>query len=143
MKTARIITINGRAIIGYHYAPPSSLEEAVALVHQERDMRKRASGYSVGEYWFHSDIESKIEQIGLLLLGDDIPPGLMWKTMGGVEVAMTPQLARSLFLAGVSSTASKFAAAKQHVAHIEANGWEGHDFFTGWPPAYWDLAPAS
>jgi hypothetical protein len=53
----------------------------------ERDRRTLSGGYPVdvgGEpKWFHSDLLSRSQQIGLVLLGASIPPGLAWKTMDG------------------------------------------------------------
>src|SRR5574343_1699234 len=53
----------------------------------ERD-RRRAGGYKVGNYWFHSDDTSRIQQIALVMMGAGMPAGIMWKTMSNEMVPM-------------------------------------------------------
>ena len=45
----------------------------------ERD-RRASLGVKVGSHWFHSDQKSRTQQLGLVLLGANVPAGLQWKT---------------------------------------------------------------
>ena len=40
--------------------------------------------------------------MGLVMLGDNIPAGLQWKTMDGSFVVMTPSLAQQVFAAAAT-----------------------------------------
>lgn len=99
----------------------------------ERDRRMR-SGCPVGESTIHSDDSSRIQQLGLLLLGGGIPSGLKWKMVGGARVEMTPALAQQVFAAQAARDAALFDAAELHIAEAAAaaNPLE-YDYSTGWP----------
>ena len=76
------------------------------LIKTERDRRREDGGYKVGQYWFHSDDTSRIQQLGLVLSGQNLPGTIMWKTMSGEFVEMTPTLAAQIFqAAGLSDIA--------------------------------------
>lgn len=103
--------------------PPVNL---LVLVHQhweaikqERDKRIQAGGYQVAGKWFHSDTFSRTQQMGLVMLGDNIPAGLQWKTMDGSFVVMTPSLAQQVFAAAAQSDATIFAFAEQLKVEME------------------------
>jgi hypothetical protein len=105
----------------------------------ERDRRTETGGYKVGTKWFHSDQKSRSQQLGLVLLGDNIPADLQWKTMDGSFVTMTPQLARQILDAAIASDQAIFAAAEAHRAAMEASSDPAiYDFSVGWPPNYAD-----
>jgi hypothetical protein len=104
----------------------------------ERDRRK-ASGVKAGENWFHSDADSRIQQIGLVLLGANIPPGLNWKTLTNGEpvfVPMTQALALQIFQNTALTDPLIFAAAEAHRTAMELleNPFD-YDFSSGWPPS--------
>jgi hypothetical protein len=102
----------------------------------ERDRRK-AAGVKVGEKWFHSDDSSRIQQIGLVMMGASIPPGLQWKTMDGSFVAMTQALAGQIFQSVAAQDQAIFAQAEQHKAAMEAvENPATYDITTGWPAVY-------
>ena len=72
-------------------------------LHQsERDRRKHDGGYKVGTNWFHSDDTSRIQQIALTIMGANMPANIMWKTMSGSFVLMTPTLAGQIFQAAAA-----------------------------------------
>lgn len=102
----------------------------------ERDRRKHA-GFAVGANRFHSDPDSRIQQLGLVIMGAGIPANLQWKTLGGSFVTMTPTLALSIFQTTAQADAALFAAAE--VKRATVNGLtslqdiEAHDPLTGWP----------
>lgn len=101
-----------------------------------RDQAK-AGGVKVGDKWFHTDDASRIQQIGLVMTGDNIPANLQWKTMDGSFVIMTKALANQVFQAVSALDMQAFAAAEAHRAAMAAveNPFE-YDFSTGWPASY-------
>lgn len=103
----------------------------------ERDHRSENGGYKVGTKWFHSDQKSRGQQLGLVLLGANIPAGLQWKTMDGTFVTMTQQLAGQILAAGAASDQAIFAAAETHKAAMEASADPAtYDFSAGWPNVF-------
>ena len=103
----------------------------------ERDRRIQSSGYKVGANWFHSDTFSRTQQIGLVLLGSNIPANTPWKTMGGAFVIMTPALAGQIFGAAAMSDIAVFTVAEQKKAAMEASADPAsYAFLAGWPLGY-------
>lgn len=102
-----------------------------------RDYHTQQGGSHVGNYWFHSDQPSRTQQIALVLLGANIPAGLMWKTMSGVFVPMNQALAMQVFLGAVQLDQTVFATAETHHQRMMASPtpWS-YDFSTGWPEMY-------
>lgn len=95
------------------------------------------SGVKVGTHWFHSDNTSRIQQLGLLLFGASLPAGIMWKTLDGSFVQMTPTLAQQIFQASAISDMAIFAVAEQHKARMLASPHPTtYDFSGGWPPTF-------
>ena len=106
--------------------PPAPDYSALAARHweaikQERDRRTQQGGYQVAGKWFHSDTFSRTQQMGLVMMGADIPAGLQWKTMDGSFVTMTQALAGQVFAAAAASDAALFARAEQIKAAMEAD----------------------
>lgn len=138
---SRNITINGKTIKGYAYQTPTTPDEAWEVIKQERTLRKQEGGFKVGVKWYHSDQPSRIQQIGLVLLGANIPANLVWKTMDGSFIQMTQTLAGQIFAAGASSDAALFQTAevkKSETANMTAEQLALYDFAAGWPQAYWE-----
>jgi hypothetical protein len=105
-------------------------------IKNERD-RRQAGGVLVGHYWFHSDGVSRIQQLALVMLQSSIPPGLLWKTMSGELVPMTPTLAVQIFQCAVLSDTKIFAIAEQHKVNMyAAEDPSQYDFLSGWPLIY-------
>ena len=103
----------------------------------ERDRRTDNGGYEVGSKWFQSDQKSRSQQLGLVLLGTNIPANLQWKTMDGSFVTMTQQLAGQILAAGAASDQAIFAAAETHKAAMEASADPAsYDYSGGWPKIY-------
>lgn len=99
----------------------------------DRDRRKLA-GTPVGAHVFHSDPDSRIQQIGLVMMGAALPAGIMWKTVGGAFVEMTPTLAGQIFQATAARDVALFAAAEAHIAAAAASADPlAYDFSAGWP----------
>jgi len=106
----------------------------------ERDRRK-AGGVKVKvgttNKWFHSDDASRIQQIGLVMMGASIPANLQWKTMDGTFVAMDQTVAGNVFVAAAASDQVIFGVAETHKAAMEASADPStYDFSTGWPKIY-------
>lgn len=107
-----------------------------ARIKWHRDMCK-AEGVKVGDKWFHSDVDSRIQQLGLVMMGASVPP-VPWKTMDGTFITMTPTLAGQIFQATAARDMAVFAAAEQHRAAVNASTDPlAYPFTaTGWPAGY-------
>ncbi len=105
--------------------PPVDTTELKArhwdAIKQERDRRTQTGGYQVAGKWFHGDTFSRTQQMGLVMMGSNIPTGLQWKTMDGSFVTMTQALAGQVFAAAAASDAALFARAEQIKAAMEAD----------------------
>lgn len=101
-----------------------------------RDTRK-AAGVKVGAHWFHSDDTSRIQHLGLVMMGANMPSNLMWKTMAGTFVLMTPTLAPQIFMQIAVNDQAIFAKAEFHRAEINKldNPYQ-YNITTGWPPIF-------
>lgn len=109
----------------------------------ERDRRK-ALGVKVGDHWYHSDADSRIQQISLFVMGASVPP-IPWKTLTTtpppVFVTMTQTIAVGIFQNTAASDAAIFAAAETHRIAMEASPTpETYDFTGGWPASIEDEA---
>lgn len=106
------------------------------LIKWHRDMCK-AEGVKVGDKWFHSDVDSRIQQMGLVMMGANVPP-VPWKTMDGTFITMTPTLAGQIFQATAARDMAVFAAAEQHRAAVNASADPlAYPFASsGWPAGY-------
>lgn len=112
----------------------------------ERD-RRAALGVKVGAHWYHSDQKSRTQQLGLVLLGANIPAGLQWKTLTftppPVFVTMTPALAQAIVGATAASDTAIFTAAEVHRLALEASATpQDYDFSVGWPTSIEEEANA-
>ena len=107
----------------------------------ERDRRK-SLGVKVGNHWYHSDADSRIQQISLFVMGASVQP-ILWKTLTTtpppVFVTMTQTIAASIFQNTAASDAAIFAAAETHRIAMEASPTpETYDFTGGWPASIED-----
>ena len=107
----------------------------------ERDRRK-ALGVKVEDHWYHSDADSRIQQISLFVMGASVPP-IQWKTLtttpSPVFVTMTQTIAAGIFQNTAASDAAIFAAAETHRIAMEASPTpETYDFTGGWPASIED-----
>lgn len=122
----------------------AATEAAWERIKAERDRRKFA-GVKVGDHWFHSDGSSRIQQLALVMMGNAIPAGLMWKTLTltppPVFVEMTPALASSIFQVTAAQDTAIFAAAEAHRVAMEASDTpHSYDCSGGWPVSIGDAA---
>lgn len=110
----------------------------------ERDHRTHEGGYKVVvdgvDKWFHSDTFSRSQQMGLVLLGENLPENLKWKTLDGTFVTMTPILVQQVFAAAAASDSTLFNYAEDLIAQVQASEEpESVDITTGWPVCYLDI----
>lgn len=120
--------------------PLPSLTQVKALawemIKAERERRK-AGGVKVGDKWFHSDDGSRIQQMGLVMMGANLPAGLQWKTMDGSFIVMTPALAQQVFTGQAASDQTIFAVAEAHRVAMEASAdHAAYDYAHGWPKVF-------
>jgi hypothetical protein len=105
-------------------------------IKEKRD-ELQSSGVKVGANWFHSDVTSRVQQLGLLLFGASLPANIMWKTLNGAFVQMTPTLAQQIFQASAVSDMTIFGVAEYHKTRMMAAADPTtYDFSGGWPATY-------
>jgi hypothetical protein len=105
-------------------------------IKEKRDFLQ-GNGVKVGANWFHSDVNSRVQQLGLVMFAGSLPPGIMWKTMNGAFVPMTQTLAVQIFQSSAASDMAIFAAAERHKALMMASvDPTAYDFSGGWPATY-------
>lgn len=108
-----------------------------------RDNLTQRGGYKAQGKWFHSDTFSRSQQIGLVMLGTNIPVGLMWKTMDGSFIEMNQQLANEVFTAAAVQDSTLFAHAEvliQQVLNLETlQEVKDFDITQGWPETFLTL----
>lgn len=129
---------------GTYTATPKDRSITNAMVWEQikamRDQRKGGGvRVKVGNVykWFHSDDASRIQQMGLVMMGAGIPADLQWKTMDGTFIGMTQAVAQAVFAAAAASDQAIFAVAEQHRVALEAcDDPSVYDYSTGWPKIY-------
>lgn len=118
-------------------AEPTPIQIAWNRIKTERDRRIQQGGYKVGTKWYHSDTFSRTQQMGLVMLGANIPANTPWKTMDGSFVIMTQTLAGQIFAAAAASDIAIFTAAEAHRTAMEASqDPASYNFASGWPSIY-------
>lgn len=106
----------------------------------ERDKRTHNGGYPAAGKWFHSDTFSRSQQLGLVMMGANIPAGLMWKTMDGSFIEMTQAVANDVFVGASLQDAATFAYAESLKAQVEASDDPASiDIKSGWPLCFLDI----
>lgn len=124
-----------------HLNPLPTLAEIKAAkwgaIKAERERRTLSGGYQAGGKWFHSDLISRGQQLGLNVLNGSVPPGIMWKTMDGSFIEMTWALAQQILMAASQSDWAIHQAAEAHKVAMEASADPAnYDFSGGWPLMY-------
>jgi hypothetical protein len=119
---------------------PSIEQRRMAVWAEVRARREalKSGGVQVGDHWYHSDADSRIQQLGLLMMGESMPAGIMWRVLDNGLVEMTPALAQQIFQATAQWDAVVFGVAEMHRAAIEVSeNPEAYDWTTGWPEGFW------
>ncbi len=94
-------------------------------------------GVKVGEYWFHTDPDSRTQYLAMDRLGEELPENLFWKTMSGEFILMTPSLVHTVFIASVIKDIEVFAYAESVKALVYASEEpESVNIVEGWPSKY-------
>jgi len=102
-----------------------------------RDNLVQTGGYKVGAHWYHSDTFSRTQQIALVIMGANMPAGIMWKTLDNGYVEMTQSLAGQIFSAAATQDAALFAKAADHKSAIDGSSDPAsYDWSAGWPETY-------
>lgn len=106
-------------------------------ISEKRDVLMLTGGAKVGTHWFHSDTHSKVQQLSLMIAGAALPDGVMWKTMSGEKVLMTPALAVQLYQTQMYQESLLYNYAESLLAQIyELEFPENLDIENGWPEVY-------
>lgn len=119
--------------------PPTLAERRAAVWDQIKAKREslKSGGVKVGAHWFHSDADSRIQQLGLVIMGANMPAGLKWKTIDNGLVDMTPTLAQQIFATTANWDVTVFGVAETHRAAVMASdNPEAYDWSAGWPAGY-------
>ena len=115
-------------------------EQKWESIKEYRTSLVNTGGYKVNNKWFHSDGFSRSQQTGLVLLGANIPQGLMWKTMDGSFIEMTPALAQGVFHAATLQDIAIFGYAEVLNTAVRAllseDAINTFDILQGWPETY-------
>lgn len=121
-----------------------TLQESVwTKIKAIRDEKITNGGHCVDGKWYHSDTVSRSQQTGLYLMGENIPAGLMWKTMDGSFVEMTQALAQKIFFAAASQDSALFQHAESLRQQVkESANPEQVDIESGWPATFQTSAGA-
>lgn len=102
-----------------------------------RDKLMMTGGAKVGELWFHSDTHSKVQQLSLMIAGTNLPDGIMWKTMSGEKVLMTPTLAVQIYQAQMMQESLIYGYAESLLSQIDGMEFpETVQIYDGWPEVY-------
>lgn len=121
-------------------AGQEAIESRRAAVWEKIKARREAlksGGVKVGAHWFHSDADSRIQQLGLVIMSANMPAGLKWKTIDNGLVDMTPTLAQQIFATTANWDATVFGVAEVHRAAVMASdNPESYDWSAGWPVGY-------
>lgn len=115
-----------------------TLQESVwAKIKAIRDEKITNGGHCVDGKWYHSDTVSRSQQTGLYLMGENVPTGLMWKTMDGSFVEMTPMLAQKIFFAAAGQDSALFQHAEALRQQVKGSATpEQVDIESGWPATF-------
>ncbi|EAU0220224.1 DUF4376 domain-containing protein [Salmonella enterica subsp. enterica] len=121
----------------------TALENTKAQVVQAIKARRdevTADYIVIGDYHFHSDSSSRIQQMSLTKMGQakQIPKGLMWQTKNLGLLELTNDIAAQFESVTMDHDMRLFANAQQHIAAVEAlediQAVQEYDYSTGWQP---------
>ena len=102
-----------------------------------RDEKITNGGHCVDGKWYHSDTISRSQQTGLYLMRENVPTGLMWKTMDGSFVEMTPMLTQRIFFAAAGQDSVLFQHAEALRQQVKESATpEQVDIERGWPATF-------
>lgn len=115
------------------------LQEAQDLVWKKIQLHRnnlKSGGTKVDNKWFHSDVDSRIQQLGLVMMGANVPL-VQWKTLDGTFVPMTQTLANQIFTATATLDMNLFSVAETHrAAMMQVANPNEYDYSGGWPETF-------
>lgn len=98
--------------------------------------RVQSGGVEVEGKWFHTDTDSRVQQLALLSLGANLPP-IQWKTMDNTFVELTPTLVQQIFAASIAREQAVFTRAETLRAQVLASDDPlAIDIGGGWPSSF-------
>lgn len=130
-------TITGFELVGTFTPPPPVQAQSVMWerIKTERDRRK-LNGVLVSGKWFHTDVFSRTQWLGMVMMGVSIP-AIQWKTMDGSYATTSQALAAGVFGATATLDATVFTVAEAHRAAMMACADPyTYDFSANWPATY-------
>lgn len=121
-----------------HVVPVEKIrQQKLQEVQNMRDRKLSQGGFKVGNNWFHSDAFSRTQQLGLTVLGNNLPDNVDWKTMGKSKVRLTPQLVQQIFTAAVAQDNAVFSYAEALSAALNLSSDPNSiDISVGWPETF-------
>lgn len=138
-KVGKWKLINGEPILNESFVEDvSAIKNNVwEQIKKHRDILIENGGFKVDGHWYHSNLLSRTQYLSLVLMGENIPPNTMWKTMENGYVTMTQSLANQIFAAGAIQDKMLFEKAAEHRVLLEAsNDPSSYDWTTGWPETF-------
>jgi hypothetical protein len=71
------------------------------------------------------------------MMGSSMPPGIMWKTMSGTYVSLTPTLASEIFAAASAADILLFTTCQTMITIMLVSSTPAtFDYLSGWPKGY-------
>lgn len=95
---------------------------------------------AIGDYHFHSDANSRIQQMALTRMGQakQIPKGLMWQSKNLGLLELTNETAAQFEAVTMEHDMRLYANAQRHIAALEllddVQSVLDYDYSTGWQP---------
>lgn len=87
--------------------------------------------------WFNSDTFSRTQWLGMVVLGDNLPPNITWKTMDGSFVTLNPSLVKEVFTAIMTKEIMTFGnSAVLYNEVMTSSDPLSVDINKGWPESY-------
>ena len=102
-------------------------QERWELIKQERDNRALNGGVNIGGKWFYTDPDSRTKYLGMMLLGQNLPTDIAWKTMDGTWQPVSPSYA-----ALIVQSVAQFDSALMKIGEIK----KAEVFASESPPTY-------
>lgn len=130
-KAVASSVINSQGIVETIYTIEKLTEEELAQkaaadkqfmirsIKTKRDTLKQG-GVKVGDSWFHTDTESRIQYLGIQALNVPLPENTLWKTLGGTFVPMNVALQTSIIQAIAALDTALFTRAEQLIYMVNA-----------------------
>lgn len=121
---------------------PSIVDAKQAKIYEIKSHRDRVTADYIiidGNH-FHSDANSRIQQLSLTKMGQakQIPSGLMWQTKNKGLIELTNEIAAQFETVTMDHDMRLFANAQRHIAAVEAleeiQAVIDYDYSTGWQP---------